>query len=85
MRSITVTKAFFYIVAITTGLTVIFSNTLMRILGLQFEMMMCIIVVLMLGLFINAIDVLHQVLVQGNRLNGSLTFLRDSIPYQMEK
>lgn len=85
MRSLQVANKFFYVVATITGLTVFYSNQLMNLLGLQFEMVMCIIVTMILGLFINTVEVLHQVLVQGNRLNGSLTFLRERIPYQMEK
>lgn len=85
MRSLQVANKFFYVVAAITGLTVFYSNHLMNLFGLQFEMVMCIIVTMMLGLFLNLIDVLHQVLVKADHINGSLTFLRDRIPYQMEK
>ena len=85
MKSLQVAHKFFYVVAAITGLTVFYSNHLMNLFGLQFEMVMCIVVVMLLGMFINTIDVLHQVLVKGNTFNGSLTFLRERIPYQMEK
>ena len=40
--------------------------------------------VLLLGLFINVIKILYDVLVMGKTLNGSYTFLNGSGLYQME-
>lgn len=77
MRSLAVAQVFFYVTAIITILTI-------RI-GIPYLLWMTITTTLMLGLFINLVDVLHQVLVKADTFNDSLTFLRERIPYQMEK
>ena len=85
MRSIRSTENFFYITATFTVFTVLFGERLRLLLGMHYQEWWAIICVLMLALFIDIVKLLHQVLVEGSRVNGSLTFLRESISYQMEK
>lgn len=76
MRSLAVTQTFFYVAATITILTLP--------LGIPFILWMSIVGTLMLGLFINCLDILHQILLKSDVLNESLSYLREKIPYQME-
>ena len=85
MRSIRSTENFFYIVATFTVFSVAFGERLRLLLGLHYQEWWAVIATLMLAMFIDIVKLLKDVLVEGNRVNGSLTFLREKISYQMEK
>ena len=84
MRSIRSTENLFYITTIFTVFSVAFGERLRLLLGLHYQEWWAVIAILMLAMFIDTIKLLNHVLVEGNQVNGSLTFLRENIPYQME-
>ena len=85
MQSIRSTENLFYITTIFTFVSVAFGEPLRLLLRLHYQEWWAVISILMLAMFIDIVKLLNHVLVEGNRVNGSLTVLRKSIPYQMEK
>lgn len=64
----------------------LFATGLLATLNMMgiFPFLTYLLPIFVLGVFLNCIDILHQVLVLGDLVRNTHEFLEDMIPYQME-